>query len=167
MEEAYLGCLKKMKLTRRVMNDDGHTSSVRDRILTIKVEPGWKEGTRITFPKEGDQEPNRIPADIVFVLKYKQHKRFQRVGNDLIHESSIHLSDALVGCVVEVLTLDGRLLAIPVNEVVCPGYSQIVPGEGMPCKSGKGNLVLKFNTIFPTSLNDQQKALVRNGLAGK
>lgn len=37
------------------MNEDGQTSSIKDKILTITVKPGWKEGTRITFPKEGDQ----------------------------------------------------------------------------------------------------------------
>ena len=62
LEEVYRGCMKKMKISRRVLNDDGHTSSVRDKILTIVVKPGWKEGTRITFPKHGDQEPNNIPG---------------------------------------------------------------------------------------------------------
>lgn len=37
------------------MNEDGYTSSIKDKILTIDVKPGWKEGTRIIFPKEGDQ----------------------------------------------------------------------------------------------------------------
>lgn len=62
LEEIYRGCTKKMKITRRVLNDDGHTSSVRDKIVTLLVKPGWKEGTRITFPREGDQEPNNIPG---------------------------------------------------------------------------------------------------------
>lgn len=46
------------------MNEDGHTSSVRDKILSIRVKRGWKQGTRITFKEEGDQGPNTIPADI-------------------------------------------------------------------------------------------------------
>merc|ERR1711976_541732 len=55
LEEVFHGCTKKMKISRRVMNEDGHTSSIRDKILTITVKRGWKPGTRITFPKEGDQ----------------------------------------------------------------------------------------------------------------
>jgi DnaJ family protein B protein 13 len=27
------------------------------------VKPGWKSGTRITFPNEGDQGPNNIPGN--------------------------------------------------------------------------------------------------------
>lgn len=45
----------KRRLFIQVMNEDGQTSSIKDKILTITVKPGWKEGTRITFPKEGDQ----------------------------------------------------------------------------------------------------------------
>lgn len=57
------------------MNDDGHTSSIRDKILTITVKRGWLPNTRVTFPQEGDQGPNKIPADIVFILKDKSHPR--------------------------------------------------------------------------------------------
>ena len=46
----------------QVMNEDGHTSSIRDKILTISVKKGWKPGTRITFPQEGDQGPNNVPG---------------------------------------------------------------------------------------------------------
>lgn len=44
------------------MNEDGHTSSIRDKILTITVKKGWKPNTRITFPEEGDQGPNNVPG---------------------------------------------------------------------------------------------------------
>ena len=45
-----------------MLNDDGQTTSVREKLLTITVERGWKEGTQIIFPKEGDQGPNCIPG---------------------------------------------------------------------------------------------------------
>lgn len=45
------------------MNEDGHTSNIRDKILTINVKQGWRAGTKITFPKEGDQGPNNIPGN--------------------------------------------------------------------------------------------------------
>ncbi len=51
----------------QVLNDDGHTTSTREKILTITVQRGWKEGTRITFPKEGDQGPNKIPGQLALM----------------------------------------------------------------------------------------------------
>eukprot|EP00035_Acanthoeca_spectabilis_P020935 m.435383 g.435383 ORF g.435383 m.435383 type:complete len:328 (+) comp17841_c0_seq1:62-1045(+) len=166
LEEAYLGCMKKMKLERREVLEPGGTSSKKSKILTINVKPGWKEGTKITFPKDGDQDPNRIPSDIVFRVKYKEHPRFRRVGNDLIHLAKISLADALSGCIVELLMLDDRTLNIPVSDVVSPGYQLKVPGEGMPVtKGGKGDLILHFDVTYPTSLSENQKALIRQGLS--
>lgn len=59
------------------MNPDQQSSHIEDKVLTINIKPGWKSGTKITFPKEGDQNPGRIPADIVFVIKDKPHPRFK------------------------------------------------------------------------------------------
>ena len=100
------------------MNEDGHTSSTRDKILTITVHKGWREGTRITFPQEADQGPNIIPADIIFVVRDKPHPRLKREGDDLIFTSRVLLGKALTGCSVEVPTLDGRLLNVPINDII-------------------------------------------------
>ena len=50
----------------QVLNEDGRTTTTREKILTVTVKRGWQEGTKVTFAKEGDQGPNRIPGlDIV------------------------------------------------------------------------------------------------------
>ena len=48
--------------TSQVLNEDGRTTSTREKILTITVRKGWKEGTRIAFSNEGDQGSNKIPG---------------------------------------------------------------------------------------------------------
>ena len=167
LEEIFHGCTKKMKISRRVMNDDGHTSSIRDKILTIQVKPGWKAGTKVTFPQEGDQGPNNIPADIVFVVRDKQHPLFSRNGNDLVYVAKISLGKALIGCSIEVPTLDGRLINIPINDIVHPKYKKTVPGEGMPLskKPGlRGDLVIQFDIQFPDKLTPEKKQLIRQAL---
>eukprot|EP00112_Aurelia_sp_Birch-Aquarium-sp1_P007178 Seg1782.12 transcript_id=Seg1782.12/GoldUCD/mRNA.D3Y31 product="DnaJ subfamily B member 13" protein_id=Seg1782.12/GoldUCD/D3Y31 len=167
LEEVYKGCTKKMKISRRVMNEDGHTSSIRDKILTINVKPGWKSGTRITFPKEGDQGPNNIPADIVFIVKDKEHQSFKRDGSNIIYTASIPLGEALTGCIIDVPTLDGRLLSIPINDIVSPGYTKYVWGEGMPFSidnTRRGDLIVAFDIKFPKHLSPEQKQLLAQAL---
>jgi len=170
LEEIYHGCIKKMKISRRVMNEDGHTSSIRDKILTITVKPGWKSGTKITFPKEGDQGPNTIPADIVFILKDKPHPRFERTGNDLIYTATIQLGEALTGCNVKIQTLDNRELNIPINEIITHGYQKKVLNEGMKISNPKddsklyGDLFIRFNIVFPQSLTPEKKHLIKAAL---
>uniref|UniRef100_A0AC34R6K6 J domain-containing protein n=1 Tax=Panagrolaimus sp. JU765 TaxID=591449 RepID=A0AC34R6K6_9BILA len=72
LEDIYKGCTKKMRITRKVVGPDG-SMKTEDKVLSINIKPGWKSGTKITFPKEGDQMPGRVPADIAFVIKDKPH----------------------------------------------------------------------------------------------
>ena len=91
LEDIYKGTTKKLKITRKVLNTDGRSVRTEDKILTIDVKPGWKAGTKITFPKEGDQTPNNVPADIVFVIKDKPHSIFTRDGSDIKYKATISL----------------------------------------------------------------------------
>ncbi|XP_043852995.1 dnaJ homolog subfamily B member 13 isoform X1 [Dromiciops gliroides] len=167
LEDLFFGCTKKIKISRRVMNDDRFSSTIKDKILTIDVRPGWRQGTRITFEKEGDQGPNIIPADIIFIVKEKLHPRFRREDDNLFFVSSIPLGKALTCCTVEVKTLDDRLLNIPINDIVHPKYFKKVPGEGMPLASDptkKGDLFILFDIQFPTHLTPTKKQLLKQAL---
>ncbi|KAF5890914.1 dnaJ subfamily B member 1-like, partial [Clarias magur] len=93
LEEVFSGCTKKMKISRRRLNPDGRTTRTEDKILTVEVKKGWKEGTKITFPKEGDQTPTNIPADVVFIVKDKPHPMFKRDGSDIIYPAKVSLKE--------------------------------------------------------------------------
>ncbi|XP_062870903.1 dnaJ homolog subfamily B member 13 [Trichomycterus rosablanca] len=167
LEDLFYGCTKKMKISRRIMNEDGHTSSIKDKILTITVKPGWNDGTRITFAKEGDQGPNSIPADIIFIVRQKPHPHFTRRNDDLIYTENISLEKALTGFSVDVETLEGRLLSIPINDIVHPQYSKVVTGEGMPLSSNpsaKGDLIIQFNTHYPEKLSPERRQFIKQAL---
>jgi DnaJ family protein B protein 5 len=121
LEDIYKGCTKKMKITRKVIQPDG-THKTEDKVLTINIKPGWKSGTKITFPKEGDQLPGRVPADIAFVIKDKLHPKFKREGADIRYVHRLALRDALCGATVQVPTLDGTAIPLPMTNVLalCP-----------------------------------------------
>lgn len=167
LEDLFFGCTKKIKISRRVLNEDKYSSTIKDKILTIDVRPGWRQGTRITFEKEGDQGPNIIPADIIFIVKEKLHPRFRRELDNLFFVYPIPLGKALTCCTVEVKTLDDRLLNIPINDIVHPKYFKMVPGEGMPLPEDptkKGDLFIFFDIQFPTRLTPQKKQMLRQAL---
>lgn len=92
LEDIVRGCTKKMKISRKVLQPDG-TNRKEDKVLTINVKPGWKAGTKITFQKEGDQGKNKIPADIVFIIRDKPHPLFKREGSDLRYTAKVALKE--------------------------------------------------------------------------
>ena len=93
LEDIASGTTKKMKISRKVLSGDGRSTYLEDKVLTIDIKPGWKAGTKITFPREGDQSPSTLPADIVFIIKDKPHQFFKRDGVDLIYTARISLRE--------------------------------------------------------------------------
>ncbi|KAE8697702.1 PHD finger protein ALFIN-LIKE 1-like [Hibiscus syriacus] len=159
LEDLYKGTTKKMKISRDVSDHSGRSTTVEE-ILTIEIKPGWKKGTKITFPEKGNEQRGVIPSDLVFIIDEKPHSLFKRDGNDLIVTQKISLVEALTGYTAQLTTLDGRNLTVPINNIISPNYEEVVKGEGMPIPkepSKKGNLKIKFNIKFPTKLTPEQK----------
>lgn len=73
---------------------------------------GMKDGQKITFNGEGDQEPGLEPGDVIIVLDQKDHPVFQRQEDNLIMKMNIRLVEALCGFKKTIQTLDNRTLVI-------------------------------------------------------
>ncbi|XP_057513886.1 uncharacterized protein LOC130795692 isoform X2 [Actinidia eriantha] len=167
LEDLYKGTTKKMKISRDVIDASGRPSTVEE-ILTIEIKPGWKKGTKITFPEKGNEQRGVIPSDLVFIIDEKPHGAFKRDDNDLIATQKISLVEALTGFTAQFTTLDGRNLTVPINTIISPTHEEVVKGEGMPIPkepSKKGNLRIKFNIKFPTRLTSEQKTGIKRLLA--
>eukprot|EP01094_Clydonella_sp_ATCC50884_P019654 TRINITY_DN38_c0_g2_i1.p1 TRINITY_DN38_c0_g2~~TRINITY_DN38_c0_g2_i1.p1 ORF type:complete len:426 (+),score=166.88 TRINITY_DN38_c0_g2_i1:26-1279(+) len=137
------------------------------KILEVAIDKGMREGQTITFAGEGDQEPGIRPGNIEVELRLKPEKDcpFERKGLDLIYERKVQLVEALCGFEFTMTHLDERVLVVrsEAGAVLKPGEVQVITGEGMPRYKQpfeKGNLLLKLDIEFPTSLGpDAAKAL--------
>lgn len=167
LEDIYRGCTKKMKIARRV-NPDGRGARREEKVLTINVKPGWKAGTRITFQREGDQNPNKIPADIVFVIRDKPHPIFKREGSDIKYTAKIALKQALCGTIIEVPLITGEKIPIDLRgEIIKPTMVKRIQGQGLPFPkdpSRRGDLIVNFDIKFPEHLTESTKKIIQERL---
>ncbi|KAK2722888.1 dnaJ protein homolog 1-like [Artemia franciscana] len=170
LEEIMKGCTKRMKISRKIYRRVGTEDRItkEDKILTINVKPGWKAGTKITFAKEGDQLPNKIPADVVFVIKDKPHPTFKRDGSDIRYTAKISLRDALCGTRVDVPTLSGEIIRIDTSsEIVKPTTQRKASGYGLPYPkepNRRGDLIITFDIKFPDHLPQTVREVLRDAL---
>ncbi|KAF3423111.1 hypothetical protein E2986_11301 [Frieseomelitta varia] len=167
LEEILRGCVKKMKISKRVVQPDG-TTKKEDKVLTINVKPGWKAGTKITFQKEGDQGRGKVPADIVFIIRDKPHPLFRREGSDIRYTCKLSLKQALCGTVIEVPTLTGEKINLNLTrEIVKPNMVRRIQGHGLPFPkepSRKGDLLVSFDIKFPETLSQSAKDILYDTL---
>ncbi|KAI5119108.1 hypothetical protein M0805_007856 [Coniferiporia weirii] len=167
LEELYSGTTKHLKVGRRLLS-----GGTEDKLLEIQVLPGWKSGTKIRFPRAGNETPRGDAQDLVFVVEERPHPRFAREGAELVLKQQIPLVDALTnaGGTRTVEHLDGRKINVSLpGGVIKPGGESRVLGEGMPIrKEGsvhrKGDLVVRWEVSFPDRLTLSQKEGVRKVL---
>lgn len=163
LEDLYVGATKKLKVTRKRLNN-----TREEHILSLPIKPGYKAGTKIKFAKAGDELSSGDYQDVEFILEEKQHPKFVRKGDDLYVDVTIGLSEALTGFQREIETLDGRKVQIKGaqnNQVVEPGQQITIPKEGMPISKLpglKGNLICKINIQFPKTLTQSQKLKLKD-----
>ena len=65
------------------------------------------------------------------------------------------------------LTLDNRLITVPITDVMYPGREIKVVGEGMPLAEDpteRGDLIIRFNVSFPPVLTPHQKTLIKQAV---
>mmetsp|Transcript_89625 Transcript_89625/g.214227 ORF Transcript_89625/g.214227 Transcript_89625/m.214227 type:complete len:191 (-) Transcript_89625:181-753(-) len=163
LEDLYNGATKKMKVKR----SSASLSRDAEAVLEVTIKPGWKAGTKVTFPGEGDEIGSSGKAqDVVFVIREKRHPVFTREGSNLLHHRQIPLVDALTGFKIDVKMLDSseRILRVNVRDMVSPNYTKVVKGEGMPStreKGVKGDLIITFDIVYPKSLSEEQKEKIK------
>ncbi|KAM5537149.1 hypothetical protein V8D89_009082 [Ganoderma adspersum] len=159
--------LKHLKVGRRLLN-----GKTEDKVLEIQVLPGWKSGTKIRFPRAGNEQPSGESQDLVFVVEEKPHARFTRDNNDLVTTLKIPLVDALTGTGTKQVVehLDGRKIQVsPPSDIVKPGQTTVIRGEGMPVRKAgaakqKGDMTVKWEVVFPDRLTPVQKEGIRKVL---
>ncbi|XP_009454529.1 dnaJ homolog subfamily A member 1 isoform X2 [Pan troglodytes] len=123
------------------------------KILEVHIDKGMKDGQKITFHGEGDQEPGLEPGDIIIVLDQKDHAVFTRRGEDLFMCMDIQLVEALCGFQKPISTLDNRTIVITSHpgQIVKHGDIKCVLNEGMPIYRRpyeKGRLIIEFKFLL-------------------
>ena len=134
--EAALGCQKEVDI-------DGHHKD-------IKIPAGVDDGQRIKF------------ADFYLYIDVLPDKIFKRDGSDVYLTQNISLSQAILGDIIEVPTLDGNL-KVRVKSGTQPGTLVRLRGQGIKDINGygRGDFYIRLNIQIPSRLSAKQKELIK------
>lgn len=167
LEDLFTGVTKKLKIHRKLYDEQTGKQSTQEKILTVPIKRGLKAGSKLKYTNAGDQIEGGT-QDIHFIVSEKPHAVFRRDGDNLRHDVQISLKEALTGWKRTVATIDGKQLsvggAVGGTSVTGPTWEEKFPGLGMP-KSKKpderGDFVVGVKITFPASVSQDVKGKLK------
>ena len=127
--------------------------------VKLRIPAGIREGSRLRSSHNGEAGIRGAPAgDLYVVIHIKEHKIFQREGDNLYCEVPIPFSIAALGGEVEVPTLEGKAhLKVPAGTQ--SGQMFKLRGKGIININGRdrGDLLARLIVEVPSRLNAEQR----------
>ena len=143
----------------------GNGRKVGKRTVDVEVPPGVDSGDRIRYQGQGDAgEPGAPRGDLEFIIRVKEHRFFQRDGQNLICQWPITFSQAALGGPLEITTLTGEKVVHELPRGMQTHEVIRLAGHGMPGRRGagrKGDLLVQVVVDTPQHLTPEQEQLFR------
>jgi len=139
---------------------NGEGRSKITRKIKVKIPAGVDTGSHLRVRGEGETGPAGS-GDLYVIIEVKPHDIFQRHNNDILAETSISLTKAILGAEIEVPTLHGKAkMKIP------PGTQSHtmfrLKEKGIPDLHSNtvGDELVKVNVEIPGRLTSQQRRII-------
>ena len=142
-----------------------YLQNVKEKI-SITIEKGMCDGEQIILKNKGNFNINSMKNnDLVFMIIEEEHNIFKRIDNNLILGLDINLIDALIGFSFVFKHLDNSEFIISSNNIIKNEEIKIIKNKGMPFNNPSnifGDLIIKFNIIYPHTIEQQHHTLLQN-----
>jgi len=140
----------------------GSGQTLEERTLDVEIPAGIHDGQRIRLSGEGHAGMIGGRAGDAYVLvRIRPHERFVRDGNDIVSTVDLTMSQAALGALVTVPTLDDDV-ELEFKPGTQAGEVRVLRGRGMPVLQGfgRGDHRLLVNLAIPRNLTEEQRRLL-------
>jgi len=140
------------------------TGTVRgSETVKVRIPAGASSGNYINVHGGGDAgERGAPPGDLYVVIAEKEHKLFERHGNDVLVDVPLSYTQLALGTKLEVPTLDGKvLLKVPAGT---PSHKVFrLKGKGIPRLNayGRGDELVRVVAWVPDKVNRREADLLK------
>lgn len=141
---------------------DGSGTKRKEKEIEVNIPEGVENGSRLRLEREGNAGfRGAPPGDLYVIIHVKQHKIFERNGNNVHLEVPISFIQASLGDKIEIPTLDGKAnLKIPTGTQ--SGTTFKMKNKGIPYlhSYGRGDQLVKVKVKVPDKLSKKEKELI-------
>ncbi|MCB9511786.1 MAG: J domain-containing protein [Deferribacteres bacterium] len=140
---------------------NGTARVTQSRTIAAKIPAGIDDGATLRLRRKGHiGSGNATPGDLYVTVKVQEDPRFKRKGNDIHIETTINLTQALLGAAVRVETHEHKFANLRIPAGTQPDQQFRLAGLGIRTQKQNGDLYVTVRVALPKKLTAKQKKLV-------
>lgn len=130
------------------------------RKVTVNIPPGMDTGMRLRMEGYGEAGDYGAPNGDLYIEVYVvSNPKFDREDDDLITQYEITPAQAVLGCEVEIETIDRKKVTLRVPAGIAYGTRLRIQGEGVRRRGNYGNLLVRIVIATPKKISAKEKEL--------
>lgn len=134
----------------------------QQEVVEVDVPSGVHEGMAFVMTGKGQGIRSGKEGDLIIRITEHPHETFTRVGSDLKQKLKLQYHQLVLGDKVEITTIEGGIIRIPIAEYSQVGQNLRIPFKGLRelNTDKRGDLIVTLDIDMPTKLKDYVKAAV-------
>ncbi len=145
------------------------TGLIRKRqTVKVHIPAGVQDGMQITVQGQGHGAKNGgVNGDLLLVIEEIPSREYKRNGPDLLYTRILTVSQACLGCEVQIPCVDGTTHRAKVEPGTQSGSMIKVRGKGLPNidaygrNNGRGDLYVRYIVYIPKKVSREEKELLQ------
>jgi molecular chaperone DnaJ len=135
----------------------------KEEEIKLTIPPGMDNGEMIRMPGQGEAVKGGLAGDLYVKVHVKPHPTFKKEGANLVMDLPVKLTDALLGTMVSVTTLDDKILEVKVPAMQNTEETLRVRGKGVAYpEGGSGDLLIRVTASLPRKLSGKAKKAIED-----
>lgn len=128
--------------------------------IEIKVPAGINAGEMLRMTGMGEAVQGGTTGDLYIKVNVRSHSIFKRDGLNLNMDLHIKLTDALLGMIYNLKTLEGNTVEVKIPEGINHEELLRVRGKGVPSTRGRGDIIIRIQIEMPKKLSKKSKEVI-------
>lgn len=133
-----------------------------EEVVEVRIPAGVGQGMQLSVSGKGNAaQRGGVNGDLLVIIEEIQHHELMRLGNDIIYNLQLTITEAILGSSVEIPTVDGRA-KIKIDPGTEAGRVLRLRGKGIPDINGYtgGDLLAIVDIYIPKTVNSSEKEIL-------
>ena len=132
----------------------------KEEEVKIEIPAGIDNGEMMRMPAQGEAVKGGVSGDLYVKIHVKPHAVFRKEGIHLVMDMPLKLTDALLGTVAPITTLEDKVLEVKIPPMTKTEEVLRLKGKGVSVEGMTGDLLIRLTAQLPKKLSGKAKKAI-------